>query len=123
VNLRAFRLNLVALAFLGHLFSLGPFMSPLEYKVKTSSLKWLLLRVSILTVFSRFWLPILCSYVQKDDLQTAFAPSKPQHALSDLVYAGIRCKLRTDGSPHMKALIRLNGLVLSYTPLLFRMLV
>jgi hypothetical protein len=55
-------------------------------------------------------LPILAAHpllqhVQKDDLQTAFASSKPQHALSDLVYVGIRRKLRTDGSPHMKALL------------------
>jgi hypothetical protein len=45
-------------------------------------------------------LPILAAHpllqhVQNDDLQTAFASSKPQHALSDLVYARIRRKLRT----------------------------
>jgi hypothetical protein len=80
------------------LSSLGPFISPLENKVKTSSLKWPLLRLSISTAFTRFWLLILClifytytllQHVQKDDLQTAFASSKPQYALSDLVYVGL----------------------------------
>ncbi len=47
-------------------------------------------------------LPILAAHpllqhVQNDVLQQAFASSKPQHALSDLVYAGICRKLRTDG--------------------------
>ncbi len=79
-----------------------PRMSPLEYKVKTSSLKWLLLRLSILSAH-----PLL-QHVQKNDLQTAFASSKPQHALSDLVYVWIRRKLRTEGSPHMKALLETN---------------
>jgi hypothetical protein len=47
------------------------------------------------------------SIAPNDDLETAFASSKPQQPLFDLVYAGIRRKLRTEGSPHMKALLRL----------------
>jgi hypothetical protein len=61
----------------------------------------------------------LLQHVQNDDLQTAFASSKPQHALSDLVYAGI---CRADGSPHMKALLDVNSVSWSGS-FLFRMLV
>jgi hypothetical protein len=98
-------------------------MLPLEYKVNTSSLEWLLLRSSFVEIFFcivKFQhfpfveiclLPILSllQHVQNDDFQTAFASSKPDHVLSDLVYAGIRGKLRTEGSPHMKALLEANS--------------
>jgi hypothetical protein len=98
----------MVLAYLGHLSSLGPFMSPLERKAKTSSLNWLLLRLSISSLLPILAAHPLLQHVQNDDLQTAFASPKPQHALSDIVYAGIR-KIRTDGSLDMKALLEANS--------------
>jgi hypothetical protein len=75
---------------------------------------------SLLPIFAAH--PLL-QHVQNDDLQTAFASSKPQHALSDLVYAGIRRKLRADGSPHMKGLLEANSVTCSGSWLHARMLV
>jgi hypothetical protein len=57
-ELTCLRLNLMVLAYLGHLSSLGPFMSPLERKAKTSSLNCLLLRLLISTAYYRFRLLI-----------------------------------------------------------------
>jgi hypothetical protein len=73
---------------------------------------------SLLPIFAAH--PLL-QHVQNDDYD--LDTSKPQHAFSDLVYAGIRRKLRTEGSPHMKALLEANSVTWSGSWLLFRMLV
>ncbi len=79
----------MALAFLGRLAHLCRLSSELQSKMATAA-----------PFDFESLLPILAAHpllqhVQNDDLQTAFASSKPQHALSDLVYARIRRKLRT----------------------------
>ncbi len=116
----------MVLAYLGHLSSLGPFMSPLERKAKTSSLNWLLLRLLISTAYYRFRLLIPSSnmFRMMTCKQRLLLLNHNMHFLTSFMLGFAKFALTALLTwKRSWRLIRLNGLVLGYTPFLFRMLV